>query len=483
MDKSRAFGSGSGSATYEYHPLQKGNPWQPGFFRGAPWTGLGALLGALLSLTAGVLILEFSNNQPIADWMVQPTVYLAIASAAANVFLHFALSEAATIAWWYNSMKPRATLGSLHRNWTFNQSLLAALTSGRNFNIIALSSILVALVPINGPLFQRASHIAYKDFQQDIIVDIAIAEVIPDAYASYPSLISTSSDIFICRYTGYLSNRAHEPTLLTPAFSRVLSNFNQRSPIPLVNNSCKGHCNATVAGAGFVTNCSQSTHPFILDPDLVQDRDQSMQIAINGTDVFGSYMLWPLEAVAALDIEQDMDNWPYEIAGSFNFGLQFKNTTACQGNLVVRNCSFKPATVLYPITIDGNASTISLAAGTNISDDKVLKVVDGISAFEGNNNAASGLNASTYSGFFKALADSYQSVSHMSFGAIGYQIFVAGPLANRYLNITHDLNCDLNFRDPMDDVVADIRELMFRTALASANLTSVPTDLHHVPAQ
>lgn len=167
---------------YDYQSIQKGSPWQPGFIRRTPWAGLGAMLGALFGVLAGVLVLYFSDNQPVEDWTVQPTVYLAIASAATNIFLHFALTEALTIAWWCRALEPNTSFADLHRTWDFGQSLWSAVTSGRKFNAIALATILVALVPINGPLLQRASRIKLGHFERETSVNILVAEDLPDAY-------------------------------------------------------------------------------------------------------------------------------------------------------------------------------------------------------------------------------------------------------------------------------------------------------------
>ena len=142
------------------------------------------MLGALFGILAGTLVLYFSDNQPVDEWTVQPTVYLAIASAATNIFLHFALTEAVTIAWWCRAMKPTTSFADLHRNWNTGQSVWAAATSGLKFNNIALASVLIALVPVNGPLLQRASRIDQGHFERETLVTIPIAEVIPEAYVA-----------------------------------------------------------------------------------------------------------------------------------------------------------------------------------------------------------------------------------------------------------------------------------------------------------
>lgn len=170
---------------------KKGNPWQPSFFRRAPWLGLLAMLGASIGVLAAIIVLQLSNNKSVDDWTVQPTVYLAIASAATNIFLHFALTEAVTVAWWRRALQRDTTIADLHRSWKYGQSLWAALTSGRHFNALALASILVAIVPINGPLLQRASRIRQGHFEYDTDLHINIAHKIPEGYSSF-NFVSSS---------------------------------------------------------------------------------------------------------------------------------------------------------------------------------------------------------------------------------------------------------------------------------------------------
>ena len=202
------------------------------------------------------------------------------------------------------------------------------------------------------------------------------------------------------------------------------------------------------------------------------------QVVINGTDIFGTYLLWP-------SYENGMTLWPMVTVGTFNLGVQFKDKVACNSELTIRNCTFRPATVIYPVTIDATSSTISLTAGTNISDDKVVKLANTSSYMTELETSNKSFNVSTYGGFFKALSDSYSSVMHMDFGAIGFQIYNQGALSNRYVNTSstyEGLNCTLNFGDPTDDIISNMRELMFRTAMASADINH-PADLHNVPAR
>lgn len=122
-----------------------------------PWLGLAAPVGAAGCAVASAFVLIRSDGQSIHDWTLQPTVYLAIASASANILLHYPLAEGVNVAWWRRSLKDGTTVNDLHRYWDYGNSLWAASTSGRHFNLVALASIMAALAPINGPL-QSTGH-------------------------------------------------------------------------------------------------------------------------------------------------------------------------------------------------------------------------------------------------------------------------------------------------------------------------------------
>ena len=75
-----------------YTPIQPSPTWRPGGWAQFQWRGLGALFGACLTLAAAVVVLAVSDGQAVDSWTTQPTVYLAVAAAATNILLHYALS-------------------------------------------------------------------------------------------------------------------------------------------------------------------------------------------------------------------------------------------------------------------------------------------------------------------------------------------------------------------------------------------------------
>lgn len=102
--------------------IQAGESWQPGFWERAPGWGLSALLGSFVcergasskkridtdgsGTIAAVIVLLASDGKATAHWAsgLQPTVFLSIATALANLLLTFALSQGLVIAFWTRAL-------------------------------------------------------------------------------------------------------------------------------------------------------------------------------------------------------------------------------------------------------------------------------------------------------------------------------------------------------------------------------------------
>ena len=92
--------------------------WRPGLFRRIPWLGLISLVIPVICMAVSIGVLTKSNGQLVTTWRVQPTVILAIASAAANIALSLALAQGVTVSWWYKALRG-GTVADLHRYWNF----------------------------------------------------------------------------------------------------------------------------------------------------------------------------------------------------------------------------------------------------------------------------------------------------------------------------------------------------------------------------
>ena len=422
------------AVNYDLVNPQGGNPWRTSVLRRLPWLGLAAFFGVLLCMAAAVAILMESDGQPTDSWSVQPTVYLAIASALANILLHFALAEAVNIAWWRQTTQQGVKIADLHRAWSYGNSLWAALKSGRNINTIAIACMLVAIGPINGPLLQRASRVSVGRFSQNVNMKVLVAETLPDGY------------------TGYLSGRGMTPALLTANFTKIVNIANTQAPVDVRTTGCTGKCATTIRGAGFAVNCSTSTAPYALIPTYTpgEEFDTGQQAMANGTQAFGSSIYW-----------NSM------MPGTVQLGVQYKPSPACNGELSVRNCTMRAAVVNYPVIVNGNKSTIELAPKSTMFDDSVYNLTTvAINTMTG---------PTTLGGLYKALRDTYSSTANLRFvGTYGYELITTGSTANSYAefadtNSMRYANCSLFFRDPTEDLIRAIRDMMFRTAVAAAD--------------
>ena len=317
------------------------NPWNPSPIHRLSWYGLSALLGALAGTASSIAILVTSNGNPASEWPIQPAVYLAISSTVTNIMLYVSFLEGVNVAWWRRAMKENTKIADLHRHWSFGHSFWAALTAGKQFNLVALASILVAVAPVNGPFLQQASYVHIGDALQLSKIGITIAQSLPDGY------------------TGYL-NVQERPASLTAAFAQTVQAFDNQSAINVNSTGCKGECAAVVRAAGFTVNCSTSTSPFNLmrtDPRSGRPSNSSQEAMINATIAFGTYFSWEASE-----------------PGTMQLGVQFKDQQTCNGQLQIRNCTLQAAVVEYPVVVSGNKGTIELAPGSSIFDDVTQNV-------------------------------------------------------------------------------------------------------------
>ena len=419
------------------------NPWHPGVFARLPWASFAALLGAICGVAGSIGVLVVSDGIPITRWSFQPTVYLSILSTITNIMVHYALADGVTTAWWTKALKPDTRASELHQYWKTGNSLLAALTSGRGFNLVALASIIVAVSPINGPLLQRASRVTEVDAPATVALSIAVAPKVPSGY------------------TGIVEGRGYVPSFFNQAFTPVVNDFYDRSDISINSTGCQGTCSTIVVGAGFAINCSSYETLFnatVYDPPNTQF-DTNQTLVAYGVDAFESFF-----------------NWFSGEPGNLYIDVQYKPVAGCEVSMIVRNCSLSPATVQYNAIVDGTRSTISLPEDSSIYDDAILSHYNITEEYQSG-------NPTTIGGLYLALANRFNSWANFRFtGAIGYTISTSGVTANQFVNpnSTADLgySCNLTFSDPTDNLIANARELMFRTAIAAAN----SSDLQSVPA-
>jgi hypothetical protein len=228
-----AFGDGGSRDPANAPRIPRGQPWEAGLWRRFPWLGIFALVIALAAAVVVTAVLVISNDKPIENWRIQTTVYLSIASTIANIALRFAFAEGLVIAWWYRAMGKNTKVADLHNVWAFGNEVKAALFAGRGFNRVALVSLAVSLVPINGPLLQRASVVTFRTDIQNKSITIPIAPEFPDGF------------------TGIITCRSSQVALTTQNFASVVSDDRVGRPMTIPGSGCKDNCSGLLQGAGY----------------------------------------------------------------------------------------------------------------------------------------------------------------------------------------------------------------------------------------
>lgn len=128
-----------------------------------PVKGFVGLVGAVLTvLCSWALLFASSNTQqweqrfPTVAKILQPASILSAIISANGILLHLAFGEGMTIAWWLRATRTGTTPSELHDAWLASSSPLGAVQSGKRFNYMALATIVVAMIPINGLVLQGA---------------------------------------------------------------------------------------------------------------------------------------------------------------------------------------------------------------------------------------------------------------------------------------------------------------------------------------
>ncbi|KAF2667145.1 hypothetical protein BT63DRAFT_330734 [Microthyrium microscopicum] len=427
-----------GKQNQSYQPLEATSPWKTGFWRRLPWAGILSLLTAFACTGVMVGIIVSSNESPVSNWVVQPSVYLAIASAGANIFLRASLSEGVAVAWWVKASRG-AQLTELSNIWAFGTQSRAALLAGPALNIMAIAGIAASLMPINGPLLQRSSTVGTKLVNSTMKMRVPIAQE------------------FAQGLTGIITGRVRIASFPTSNFSTVLTEYNAGTPVNVSNSGCHGTCKANLQGAGYQMLCISTTVPFAV---AHLESNGSVTFNYTGFDIF------------SISFAYD----EYSQTAPIKYNSVYKTTDACNGTLEVKNCTLRPATMVYPVLFRNDSAFLD--PDFNHEFDRLIRYTT---------TAPQGATGpTTHGGMFLALTTQWSSSVHMSFGgAVGLEYSSQGSGAFSFIKSTNSSltqKCPTTWSDPTDKVLDSARELAFRAALHSANLTN-STDIQEIMAQ
>ena len=262
--------------------------------------------------------------------------------------------------------------------------------------------------------------------------------------------------------TGTVSGRGYVVAYFTDQFSSIVQDFYDGVDINVASSGCSGSCKGRLRAAGFAIKCNTSTASF--------------DLGLHGYTGFGSDSATEDRLFGGFDTFETQFGWSWESDGYMNLDILYKDQPNCSANpLVVHNCTFQIATVYYPVIVDANQSTITLDPQSTIFDDIVEQtiVVEDADMFVNGNPSILG-------GLAFALNNKYLSTGHLQWaGTVGYQFASTGSTVSRYAIGGNSFNCDPTFKNPLGDLAEAARQLMFRTAIAWGDNTTI----QHVVAE
>lgn len=247
--------------------------------------------------------------------------WLSAILSANSVCLHIALVEGFNIAWWYRATRADACVADLHTIWLHGTSSFSALKSGRSFNYIALATLFVATVPLNGFILQNA---------------ISVDSTLVDSKVNMTYTTRTSLPL---GWSGSTSNQSSVVTVPLPslALSQIVGNsFSgiQSADFSTGGSGCASGaiCSALMPSVGFWAECNSSSLPYDLP------NDSSSNITTNAT-LFTSAITWTNSNPNDVDIRVQWKPVNEDATGP------------CKGTYKVKECKLRAASLLQPVQV------------------------------------------------------------------------------------------------------------------------------------
>ncbi|GAB7334869.1 hypothetical protein MBLNU13_g06767t2 [Cladosporium sp. NU13] len=432
-------------------------PWQTGSPKHTPWAGLLALLAGFLFAAAAIWIPYHFDDKPLDHWQlggytVQPSVLISTFTSLSNKgCLPFAFGAGIAIFWWTSALHG-TELRELQASYQRSTSLMGLLHRQPVINRVTCASVLTLSLLAFGPILQRSISVVVREkhTNADVIVPI-----------SSSPLMTGSTGIFM------MYSPVPNPTMFNPMFSEILKQYNARENITLPDLGCRGSCTIDIEAAGWDVQCSTGTSTYEL-----MTNDDYLQWQKNVTE----HRPWtgPPQSQVMFDTNVTYAHFqaPFKFGQSFtdqgvNYQLvlstKYKATQGARGNFSSRRCTLSEALVRYRVKIIDQALIIS-----------TLQVLDSPAQTiwrRGESHTLGTNTPSTLGGFWLALRDYQTSVRMSSYGS-WYSIDTNSTTASMYLHIHNASSLqtfDVTWKDPTDDMISKLNELIFRLAVATSS--------------
>lgn len=308
-------------------------------------------------------------------------------------------------------------MGELHQSWAYGTGMLSVLQGGWHFNRVALASVLVGVVAIDGPLLQRASRVTTRSFAE-------VREVEVGLFANLD---------MVGHPTGFSTGRALAIDILSSEFLPVVQSFSAGEFIALRYVGCNGTCTAEIVGPGLDVQCIRSTKDLVID----------MKAGAKTTVVSFTFDFDRVAAPGLITLHTELP------------------TNATSTKLTIRDCKLRLSQVRYQVQL--NNGTVQLLPPTPDSNN-TIKVEQLNAEVKG-----PGLYSSTIGGLFLSADRKWGGSADLYSNGAPFQLLTTGETPLTYLNTYQKI---YTWIDPTDVFIANIRELLFRTAIAASNSNS-----------
>jgi hypothetical protein len=78
--------------------------WKPTLLRFGPISGIFSMVVAFSSIMVSLGVLVGSDGAAVHSWVAEPSIYLAICTAVANLSLRYACIQGVVVAWWVRAL-------------------------------------------------------------------------------------------------------------------------------------------------------------------------------------------------------------------------------------------------------------------------------------------------------------------------------------------------------------------------------------------
>ncbi|KIX95395.1 uncharacterized protein Z520_08912 [Fonsecaea multimorphosa CBS 102226] len=454
-------------------PQEIASAWRAGNKARIPFLSLCCLLIMFLILVAMIIILVVSDGQDVESWgattmkigghshywQIGVSAWLALANFLLSKTLAIMFAEAVAVSWWVDAIRGQ-TLQRLHFRWAVGNSIHKVAVHWRLWSWICVGSLAFTIFAGLEVVLQQASS------------STTVLSLIPR------NMTSELASALPAGFSGVVAAVGHDVfgvVYFTQPFIQVLQDYKIQSPVSLDLKGCDStsnvSCTTRLPGVGFQYTCN-ATRSSLLDP--LSDDSGSVQQPNN--------TVFQVNVTAGIDWE-------------IGLSALWQDKRGYQGETITnRHCTLLPALVEYPINVTQGVATLQAATSpvewttspTNPDDeallvDKVLsllpipdheKTLMHIWINEDDPNA--GLH-STLGGIGLAFSSLFGSsiVVKSDVTNFGSDVAVTGSFAAPYAifeygtaNIDNTLNN--TYASPMDALLSNIRDIMFRSSVMIA---------------